>query len=87
MKWYYLFLFIMYILFSGCTPTENVSGVREIGQSKWASVNEVTIDSHDYLLYDRGVSHSGTCRKCKQERDSVVNLIINTIENGRNSNR
>lgn len=27
--------------------------------------------------------HSGTCKKCKQERDSIVNVIIKEIRNGK----
>lgn len=79
-------LLFLIVLISSCTPTENVSELREIGQSERASINELTIDSHDYLLYDGGITHSGTCRKCKQEKDSITSLIINTIKDGRNNN-
>lgn len=30
--------------------------------------------------------HSGTCKKCRQEKDSITSLIINTIKDGRNNN-
>lgn len=80
-------LLFLIVLISSCTPTENVSKLREIGQSEWASINELTIDSHDYLLYDRGITHSGTCRKCKQEKDSITSLIINAIKDGRTDNQ
>lgn len=33
------------------------------------------------------VSHSGTCRKCKQEKDSITSLIINAIKDGRTDNQ
>lgn len=29
--------------------------------------------------------HSGTCRKRKQERDSIINIIIETIKENKSS--
>lgn len=74
------------IVISSCTPTENVLKLQKIGQSEWGYINQLTIDSHDYITYDRGITHSGTCKRCKQEQDSIVNVIINTIKDGRNNN-
>lgn len=75
------------IAISSCTPTENVSRPKVIGLTEWGKVRELTIDSHDYLMFDRGIAHSGTCKRCKEERDSIVNVIINTIKDGWNNNQ
>ena len=69
-----------------CERTSNVSESRVIGSSNSVLIYEYTVDGHDYIRKGHGMAHSGTCRKCKQERDSIVNVIINTIENGRNNN-
>lgn len=83
-KIYYLFLLVMFFLMS-CERTSNVSEPRVIGSSSSTPIYEYTMDGHDYIKRGYGMAHSGTCRKCKQERDSIVNVIINTIENGRNN--
>lgn len=72
-------------LLTSCERTSNVSEFRTIGTTIGAHVYEYTIDGHDYIKKGYGMAHSGTCRKCKHERDSIVNLIITTIENGRNN--
>lgn len=46
-----------------------------------------TIDGHDYVNITKGYTHSGTCRKCKQEKDSITSLIINAIKDGRTDNQ
>lgn len=79
MKWYYLFLLVMFFLMS-CERTSNVSEPRVIGSSSSVSIYEYTIDGHDYIKRGYGMAHSGTCRKCKQERDSIVNLIIQKLD-------
>lgn len=82
MKWYYLFLLVMFFLMS-CERTSNVSESRIIGSGSFALIYEFTLDGHDYIKRSHGMTHSGTCRKCKQERDSIVNVIINEIRNGK----
>lgn len=83
-KIYYLFLLVMFFLMS-CERTSNVSEPKTIGTIPGAIINEYTIDGHDYIEKCYGMSHSGTCKKCKQERDSIVNVLIETIKENRNS--
>mgnify|MGYP000007381752 CR=1 FL=1 len=84
MKATLLFLILFFLV--SCERTSNVSESRRVGTTIGAYINEYTIDGHDYIEKGYGMAHSGICRKCKQERDSIVNVIINTIENGRNNN-
>lgn len=81
-KTYYLFLLIMFFLMS-CERTSNVSECRTIGNCLTGKIFERTIDGHDYIMINTEYAHSGTCKKCKQERDSIVNVIINEIRNGK----
>lgn len=80
-------LLFLVILVSSCERTSNVSESRTIGATSGSLVYERTIEGHDYIKVGYGMAHSGTCKKCKQERDSIVNVIINEIRNGRNSSR
>lgn len=66
-----------------CERTSNVSEYRIIGSSSAGKIFEKTIDGHDYIMVNTEYAHSGTCKKCKQERDSIVNVIINEIRNGK----
>lgn len=85
MKWYYLFLLAMFFLMS-CERTSNVSEPRKIGSTIGSYVIELTIEGHDYIEKHYGMAHSGTCRKCKQERDSINNLIIQKLDSIKNEN-
>lgn len=85
MKWYYLFLLVMFFLTS-CERTSNVSKPKTIGSVSGTNINEYVINGHDYIEKFYGMSHSGTCRKCKQERDSIVNLIIQKLDSIKNEN-
>lgn len=86
MKLYYLFLLVMLFLMS-CERTENVSEARVIGSSAVGVVLERTVDGHDYIsIIGREYVHSGTCKKCKQERDSVNNLIFQKLDSIKNEN-
>lgn len=82
-KIYYLFLLVMFFLMS-CERTNNVSDYKTIGASDNGYIFEITIDKHDYIKFDKGIAHSGTCRKCKQERDSITNLIIQKLDSIKN---
>lgn len=66
-----------------CERTSNVSETRIIGSTASMPIIERTVDGHDYINITKGYTHSGTCRKCKQERDSIVNVIINEMKNGK----
>lgn len=66
-----------------CERTSNVSESKVIGSSGSTSIYEYTMNGHDYIKRGYGMAHSGTCKKCKQERDSIVNVIINEIRNGK----
>lgn len=79
-------LLLLVLLVSSCTPTENVSYIKKIGMSENGPIFNITIDGHDYIDYGQGIAHSGTCKKCRQEKDSITSLIINTIKDGRNNN-
>lgn len=79
-KIYYLFLLMIFFLMSCGGRTNNVSECRTIGNGPTGEIFERTIDGHDYIMVNTEYAHSGTCRKCKQERDSIVNLIIKTIK-------
>lgn len=62
-----------------CRDTNNVSKPRKIGRFKTITIEEQTIDGHDYIIKGHGITHSGTCKKCKQERDSIVALLIEEL--------
>ena len=79
MKLYYLLLLVMFFLMS-CERTSNVSEGRHIGTSDTDYIFEYTIDGHDYIKKGYGMAHSGTCKKCKQERDSKTSVIIQKID-------
>lgn len=79
MKWYYLFLLVMFFLMS-CERTSNVSESRVVGRSVGGAILERTINGHDYINIVGEYTHSGTCKKCKQERDSIVNLIVQKLD-------
>lgn len=81
-KIYYLLLLVMFFLVS-CERTDNVSEPKIIGATSGSRIFERTIEGHDYIKVGYGMAHSGTCKKCKQERDSIVNVIINEIKNGK----
>lgn len=85
MKYYYLFLLVMFLLMS-CERTSNVSEPRAIGATSGSIVIECTIDGHDYIHIFRGYTHSGSCKKCKKEKDSITNLIIKKLDNIKNEN-
>lgn len=78
MKLYYLFLLLMFFLMS-CERTSNVSESNIIGTLYGMPISTRTIDGHDYIRITKSYTHSGTCKKCKQEKDSIVNLIIKEI--------
>ena len=78
MKLYYLLLLVMFFLMS-CERTSNISEGRHIGTSDIDYIFEYTIDGHDYIKKGYGMAHSGTCKKCKQERDSIVNVLIKEL--------
>jgi len=79
MKLYYLLLLVMFFLMS-CERTSNVSEGRYIGTSSTNYIFEYTIDEHDYIKEGYGMAHSGTCKKCKQERDSITGVIIQKMD-------
>lgn len=81
-KIYYLFLLFMFFLMS-CERTSNVSEPNITGTLNGFPILTRTVDGHDYVSITKGYTHSGTCRKCKQEKDSIVNVIINEIKNGK----
>lgn len=85
MKLYYLFLLVMFFLTS-CDRTSNVSEPKYIGSSSSAYIYEYTINEHDYVKKGTGIAHSGTCKKCKQERDSIANLIIQKLDSIKSEN-
>lgn len=66
---------------SGCYETvDNVPVENTVKISDTYEILRMTVDSHDYIRITEGYTHSGSCRRCKQERDSIVNLIIKTIK-------
>lgn len=74
-------------LLASCERTSNVSETRIVGRSSSGLIiTERTVNGHDYINIIGEYTHSGTCRKCKQERDSIVSIIINTIKDGRDNN-
>lgn len=77
---YYLFLLMIFFLVS-CENSSNVSDPNTKGMLNGLPIIERTINEHDYININSEYVHSGTCRKCKHERDSIVNLIIENIKN------
>lgn len=75
-------------LLTSCERTGKVSESRIVGHtSSGLIIRERIINDHDYITYGHGISHSGTCRKCKQEKDSITSLIISAIKDGRTDNQ
>lgn len=80
-------LFLALFLLTSCERTSNVSETKVVGRtSSGLIITERTVNGHDYINIIGEYTHSGTCRKCKQERDSIVSIIINTIKDGRDNN-
>lgn len=65
MKLYYLFLLVMFLLM-GCTNSSNISGPNTIGTSK------VHGDVYSYVID----GHSGTCKKCKTDLESIIRKVV-----------
>lgn len=65
MKLYYLFLLVMFLLM-GCTNSSNISGPNTIGTSK----------GHEYIELGNGFAHSGTCKKCKTDLESIIRKVV-----------
>lgn len=61
----------------GCTDSSNVSGPNVMGTSRvHGSVYVYTIDEHEYIEMGNGLTHSGTCKKCKEELENTIRKII-----------
>lgn len=74
MKLYYLFLLAMFFLMD-CTNSSNISGPDVIGTSKiYGDVYRYTID--EYIKMGSGITHSGTCKKCKKELESTIRKVV-----------
>ena len=80
-------LFLALFFLTSCERTSNVSETRRVGTTVGAYIYEYTINGHDYIEKGYGMAHSGTCRKCKQEKDSITSLIISAIKDGRTDNQ
>lgn len=70
MKLYYLFLLVMFLLM-GFTNSSNISGPNTIGTSKVHG-----IDGHEYIKLGNGFAHSGTCKKCKTDLESIIRKVV-----------
>lgn len=88
-KIYYGAIALMWLL-SGCSKaTNNVVKESEIGvATSGNSIYNYVINQHDYLFtyinYGGSLTHSGECRKCKQELDSIVR---NAVKESINTNK
>lgn len=59
----------------GCTNSSNISGPDVIGISKiYGVVYRYTID--EYIKMGSGITHSGTCKKCKKELESTIRKVV-----------
>lgn len=57
--------------------SRNVSGPNVVGESKvYGDINEYIIDGHEYIKMGYGLSHSGSCKKCREELESTIRMII-----------
>lgn len=65
MKLYYLFLLVMFLLM-GCTNSSKVHG----------DVYSYVIDGHEYIKLGNGFAHSGTCKKCKADLESIIRKVV-----------
>lgn len=71
----------------GCTNSSNVGGPDHIGTSRvCGDIYKYTIDEHEYIRMGYGLAHSGTCKKCRQEKDSI-NVILNAIKDEWSNNK
>lgn len=75
MKLYYLSLLTMFFLIN-CSNSSNVSGPDHVGTSKLYEIYKYTIDEHEYIRMGTGLTHSGTCKKCKKELESTIRKIV-----------
>lgn len=61
----------------GCTNSSNISGPDVIGTSKiYGDVYRYTIGEHEYIKMGSGITHSGTCKKCKKELESTIRKVV-----------
>lgn len=74
MKLYYLFLLVMFLLM-GCTNSSNISGPNTIETSK-GHVYSYVVDGHEYIKLGNGYVHSGTCKKCKADLESIIRKVV-----------
>ena len=76
-KFYYGAVALLWLL-SSCTPSGRV-GVRSHKgtDSRGSFYSTVTIDNHEYITKGHGLAHSGTCKQCKFELDSIVKNAVN----------
>lgn len=51
----------------GYTNSSNISG---------PDVYRYTIDEHEYIKMGSGITHSGTCKKCKKELESTIRKVV-----------
>lgn len=76
-------LIVLAILMEGCVEINpNISKESErIGRDPHGhTIYSFTINEHEYYKIYKGYVHSGDCKKCKQERDSIVNYIIKNLK-------
>lgn len=65
-KLYFGILFLMWLL-SSC-DVESTKPEH--------SYARLVIDNHEYIDFGYGKSHSGSCKQCKYEIDSIVRVAI-----------
>lgn len=67
-------------LLMGCSgpSVDNVSSnTLTAGYTTYkGQVRELIIDGHTYIKVNRGVAHSGSCGKCKQELYSIIRKAV-----------
>lgn len=71
MKLYYLFLLVMFLLM-GCTNSSNTIGTSKVHGDVYSYV----IDGHEYIKLGNGFAHSGTCKKCKTDLESIIRKVV-----------
>lgn len=39
-------------------------------------ISNVPIDGHEYIKLGNGFAHSGTCKKCKTDLESIIRKVV-----------
>ena len=74
-KLYFGALALMWLL-SGCADSPNAGNGRNVGNYGGNMYSSFTLNNHEYIVSTYRMAHSGECKQCKHELDSIVRKAI-----------